>query len=105
MNQFDKKRKKIYNFIIQNLSEYDIERTDYEEWIFDNDSEPNLQKLYKLNKQKLLEASDEFITYLLLTIKFIKQNKLHNMDKESMVSFPTSGFWDAKGHFTLFNER
>jgi hypothetical protein len=54
MNQFDKNRKKIYNFIAQNLSDSDIERKDYEEWIFYNDSEPNLQKLYKFNKQKFI---------------------------------------------------
>jgi hypothetical protein len=99
-------RKKIFKFIKKNMTDYDIMRTDFEDWIFEGDDEPNLEKLYKLNKKKLLKCSDSMIDYLLHTIKLIKKQYIHNMDKESMVVFPTSGFcWNARGKFVIFNER
>jgi hypothetical protein len=52
------------------------------------------------------KSCDSFILWLIQLIKLIKEDKINNMDKESMVSFPTSGFcWNAKCEFIMFNER
>jgi hypothetical protein len=108
MVQLDKKRKKIFDFIKKTMDKYDIDRTDDDdiEWIFEDDTKPDINKLYEFNKEQLLSSDDKFIKYLLRTIKLIKNKKINNMDKESMVIFTTSGFcWSASGKFTIFNER
>jgi hypothetical protein len=106
MPKFDTKRQKVFNFIKDKLNDYDVERTDFEDWVFSGDEEPNIEKIYALNKKKLLSCPDSFIDYLLYSIRLIKKEVIYNMDKESMIPFPTSGFcWNAKGNFIFFNER
>ena len=101
MDIMENNRDYIKDFIRGVITEYDIKRVDDEDtWIEDID------ELYELNDTMVDKSCDSFILWLVQLIKLIKDEKLNNMDKESMISFPTSGFcWNAKCEFIIFNER
>jgi len=97
----DKKRNYIKNFIRETMDESELERTDFEQWQFSN-----IEEFYKLNDHIVDKCSETMIQWLINLIKLIKKEKLHNMDKESMVNFPTSGFCCNKDkQLVIFNER
>ena len=97
----NKYKKEIKNFIRETIDDYDIERTDFDSWKF-----KNINELYRLNDKMVDTSEDVLIIWLTYLIKLIKQEKVKNMDKESMVNFTTSGFcWNKDKELVLFNER
>lgn len=97
----NKYKKKIKNFIRETIDDYDIERTEFDSWDF-----KSINELYKLNDKMVDTCDDALILWLAYLIKLIKQEKINNMDKESMVEFTTSGFcWNKNKELVLFNER
>lgn len=97
----NKKRNYIKNFIRETMDESELERTDFESWEF-----KDIDQFYELNDHMVDKCSDTMIEWLINTIKLIKKEQLHNMDKENMVDFPTSGLcWNKKKQLVIFNER
>jgi hypothetical protein len=101
MDIMENNRIYIKKFIRGVITEYDIGRSDDGgRW------QEDIEELYKLNDNMIDKSCDSFILWLIQLIKLIKEEKINNMDKEYMVSFPTSGFcWNAKCEFIIFNER
>ena len=72
------------------ITNYDIERTDFKSWGF----------------QDIDKCDSNMTIWLINLIKLIKKQKIHNMDKETMVDFDSSGFcWNKDKKLVIFNER
>jgi len=101
-NQLMKNYKnKIKEFIRKNISDNDIERTDFESWGFQD-----IDELYELNDKMVDKCDSNMTIWLINLIKLIKKQKIHNMDKETMVDFDSSGFcWNKDKKLVIFNER
>ena len=94
-------RTTIKEFIRENISDYDIERADYESWNFQD-----IDELYELNDKMVDKCDSNMLIWLINLIKLIKKEKICNMDKEAMVDFDSSGFcWNKKRQLVIFNER
>jgi len=96
-----KGKKIIKKFVKSTIDDYDIERTDMDEWHF-----KDIDALYEFNDIIINNLDDTMVMWLCQLIKYIKKDKICNMDKETMVPFPTSGFcWNLEGKLVIFNER
>ena len=97
-------RKAIKEFVLSKVDKYDIER------FRQNDSTELQFKDMKDFKRWNEDAIDDLPPSTLATVKglmqLIESGKICNMDKESSVNFPTSGFcWNLDGKLVIFNEQ
>lgn len=100
------KKEYIKNFIYKTMDDYSYERAeelgnDLNDWNF-----KSYDHFCKYNSKKVDKSKKKFINWLIQLSYMISQNKIGNMDKESMVVFNSSGFcWDKNGRFVIFNEQ
>ena len=60
----------------------------------------------KKNEEIIKTLSQKEVNWLLILIDNITNNKLCNMDKESMSDYNSSGFcWNSNGKLVIFNEK
>lgn len=99
-------RMELKDFIQSRMDQYDLDRNLYDYVPF-----KNVDKLYDNNSKQIDKLSNKMVQKLLL-LKEVIQNGIgengecYNMDKESMVTFRTSGFClNKEGGIIIFNER
>ena len=97
-------RKEIQQFVISKVNKYDLER--FRELDSTALAFKNLKDFKRWNE----DAIDDLAPSTLATVKglmqMIQAGKVHNMDKESCVDFPSSGFcWNLDSKLVIFNER
>ena len=66
----------------------------------------NIDELYELNDKMVDKFDSNMIIWVINLTKLKKKQKIHNMDKETMVDFKSSGFyWNKDKKLVIFNER
>lgn len=97
----ESERKQILSFIITHISEDDMRF---------NDSEfskiEDIDDIYRTNAEIIHDLELPMVKWLIQLIELINNNFIHNMDKDNMAVFQSSGFcWDMRGNFVIFNEK
>jgi hypothetical protein len=64
-------KNKIKKFIRKNITNYDIDRTDFESWGF-----KNIDELYELNDKMVDKCDSNMTIWLINLIKLIKKKKI-----------------------------
>lgn len=82
------------------------------EFVFSRISKDEVEDIFgsyndfcKKNEEIIKTLSQKDVNWLLILINNITNNKMCNMDKESMNDFTSSGFcWNSDGKLVIFNE-
>ncbi len=91
----------LYNFIINNMNEYDLERNDGDFYEF-----TDYEKFCKFQKNHLGTLDENYIMKLFNLMDLMINHDIQVMDKESMVTMNASGFcFNSDGKLVIFNER
>lgn len=119
MTTIAEKRDFLKSFIREGIDKRDLNRAEGDEYFLskfrnddDNDDlEKVINRFLKFNDKCIDESSDDRIIFLHQLTRMINNGECQNMDKESMVSFTTSGFCFRKDNrsdkavLVVFNER
>ncbi len=97
MNDIDL-RNQIKGFVCDNMTEYCLERRD---WDFED-----IDEFYRWNSKIIDKLTQDQLNEAHIIMNMIKQKRLCNMDKESMADFSSSGFcYNKSRKMVIFNER
>ena len=79
-HDLDKYRTTIKEFIRENISDDDFDRTDNESWDFED-----IDDIYELNDKMVDKCNADMLIWLINLIKLIKKEKIYNMDKDLII--------------------
>lgn len=98
-------RKILLEFILKHMDEYDIHRC-YDTECF---GFTNLEMFETYQREAIVLIDENLVKAMTELMHFIKLKVVSNMDKESMIPFPSSGFYlfprGSKINLCIFNER